>query len=150
AVVITIKSGPSTITVLHAEQPLNAAANSTFHTLFVRELDSLQGHQDERRVVHVGIIVIAEFKRPAARFGVFVFYLPIPRTKNLFRQDPSGRLSQRRMIRCDPCFFKRNHGDTGIPARRNARLQANGSSLLNFEPKKLFNPPPRQWIVGSV
>src|SRR5215475_11538947 len=76
AIIIAIKSAPSTITVLHAEQPLNAAANSTFHTLFVRELDPLQGHQDERRVVHVGIIVIAEFKRPAARFGVFVFYLP--------------------------------------------------------------------------
>src|SRR4030095_14428480 len=83
AIVIAIKRAPATVAVLHTEKPLDAAANRAFDALLVRKFHALQRHQHERSVVYIGIIIVAEFKRPAARFGILVFYLPVARTEDL-------------------------------------------------------------------
>src|SRR5437870_6407957 len=66
AVVVAIKCSSAAITILHAQQPLNAAANCAFHPLFIGKLHALQRHQHKRGVVHVGLMVIAKLKCPAS------------------------------------------------------------------------------------
>ena len=83
AVVVAVERAPAAVAILHAEQPLNAAANGGFHALFVGKFHALQRHQHKSGVVHVGIKIVAEFKGPAAGLGVFIFYLPVAGTENL-------------------------------------------------------------------
>ncbi len=81
--VVAIERAPAAIAILHAKQPLYATANRGFHALRVGDFHLLQGHQYKRSVIHVRIMIIAKFECPAAWFGVFIFYLPIARAKNL-------------------------------------------------------------------
>src|ERR1700722_5565134 len=82
AIIVAVECAPAAVAILHAQEPLNAAASCGFHALGIGEFHAVQGHQDERGVVHVGIKIVAKFKGPAAGFGVFVFYLPITGTEN--------------------------------------------------------------------
>src|SRR4029077_6097274 len=78
-VVVAVKRGPTAVAVLHAEEPLDAAADGAFHAPGVWVLYVLERHQHKRGVVHVGIKIIAKLERPAAGFGVFVLDLPVAR-----------------------------------------------------------------------
>ena len=149
-VVVTVKRTPATVTVLHAEQPLNSAAYGAFHALGIGVLHALERHEHKRGVVDVRIKIVAKFEGPAARFGVFVFHLPIARPEHLLREHPFRRFHQRRMIRRQAGFFQSDHGDAGIPDRRNARLHAHGVALFDFKSRKLLDFPPGQRIVRAV
>src|SRR5579872_2139274 len=83
--VVAIEGSPTAVAILHAEQPLDAAANGGFHPLRIGELYTLEGHQHESGIVHIGIEVVAEFEDPSAGRGVFVFHLPVAGTENLPR-----------------------------------------------------------------
>ena len=78
-VVVAVERAPTTVTILHAQQPLDAAPHRHFHTLRVGIFHTLQRHQHECRVVHIGKPIIAELKRPAAGLGLFVLHLPVAR-----------------------------------------------------------------------
>ena len=129
---------------------MNAAANRPFHALGVWILHALQRHQDKRRVVHIGVKIIAKFKRPAAGFGVFVLDLPIAGAENLLREHPVRSLHERGMIRGQASFFQRDHGDASVPDRRNARLHANGVAVFDFKARKFLDFPPSKRIVRAV
>src|SRR5882762_8788118 len=70
AVIVAIESAPAAMPILHAQKPLDAAANGTFHANGIGVLYALEGHQDEGGVIDVGIKIVAEFERPSAGLGV--------------------------------------------------------------------------------
>src|SRR5450432_2282439 len=105
AVVVAIESAPAAIAILHAEEPLQAAANCGFHARGIGEFHALEGHEDESGVVDVGIKIVAEFKGPAAGFGVFVFYLPVAGTENLLGENPVGGANESGFVGRDAGFF---------------------------------------------
>src|SRR6267143_4083723 len=47
-------------------------------------------------------------------------------------------------------FLERNHGDAGIPDRRNAGLYSNGVAVFDFEAGEFLDFAPSQWIVRAV
>ena len=150
AIVVAVKRAPAAIAILHAQEPLNPAPNRAFHALRIGMLHALERHQHERGVVHVGIKIVAEFERPAARLSVFVSDLPVARPKHLLRQHPVRSLHQRRMVRRQPRFFQRNHGNARVPNGRDARLHANRVALFNFKTGKFLDLAPRQRIVRPM
>src|ERR1700722_1307479 len=87
-VVVAIERGPTAVAILHAEQPLDAAADSRFHARRIREFAALRGNQYERSFVHVGIKIIPKLEDPPAGRGVLVFTLPVAGSEDLFRQNP--------------------------------------------------------------
>ena len=149
-VVVAIKRAPTTVVILHTEQPLNAAANRAFHAFGVGVLHALERHQHKRSVVDIGIKIIAKLERPAAGFRVLVLHLPVTRPKNLLGEHPVRGLHQRGMIRRQSCFFQGDHGNAGVPNWRDARLHANGVALFNFKPREFLDFPPGQRIVRAV
>src|SRR5262249_42332497 len=90
AIVVAVECAPTAIAILHAEQPLNTAANSAFHSLRIGIGHALKCHQHEGGVVDVGIKIIAKFKRPTARFSVLILDLPVAGPKHLLREHPIG------------------------------------------------------------
>ncbi len=149
-VVVAIEGSPAAVAILHAEQPLDAAANGGFHALGIGKLYALESHQDERGVVHVGIKVVAEFEDPTAGSGVFVFDLPVAGAENLLRQNPVGGFHERRVIGGHAGFFERDHRDAGVPHGRDARLKADRVFLFDFEPCEFANFARGQRIVGTM
>src|SRR5580693_5944040 len=79
-VVVAIERGPTAVAILHAEQPLDAAANRRFHTRRIGEFYALQRHQDERGIVHVRIKIVAKLEDPAAGRSVLILNLPVAGT----------------------------------------------------------------------
>jgi len=55
AVIVAIERAPAAIAILHAQKPLDAAANGAFHAGRIGIFYALEGHQDEGGVVDVGI-----------------------------------------------------------------------------------------------
>src|SRR6266404_2427438 len=127
-VVIAIKRAPAAVAILHAQQPLNAAAYSGFHALGIRKLHTLQGHQHKSCVVDIRIKIVAILKDPAARLGISVLDLPVARAENLLRQNPIRSLHQCRMIGTHGCM--RMVSPSSISNRENSRISraVNGSS----------------------
>src|SRR5262249_25044532 len=117
AVVVSVKRSPATITILHAQKPLNGAARCGLHAGLVWILHALERRQNERGVIHMRIMIVAKLESPAARLGVLVLDLPIAAAKNLFGQDPVGRFDQGRVIGLNARFFQGNHRNAGIPDR---------------------------------
>src|SRR5580765_6111297 len=82
AVVIAIEGAPAAVSVLHAEQPLDAQADRILHALRIGMLHALQRHEHEGSVVHIREEIVAKLEGPASGFGVFVFILPVARAQN--------------------------------------------------------------------
>src|SRR5450432_1188988 len=122
AVVVAVESAPAAVAILHAEEPLKAAANGGFHARGVGKFHTLEGHEDERSVVDVGIKIVAEFEGPAAGLGVFIFYLPVAGAENLLGENPVGGAHQSGLVRGDAGLFERDHGDGGVPNGRDTGL----------------------------
>src|SRR6266849_9462895 len=142
AVIVAIKRAPAAIAILHAEKPLDAAANGAFHAGRIGIFYALERHQDEGGVVDVGIKIIAEFERPAAGLGVFVLDLPVAGTEDLLRKHPVRGFDQRGMIGGKTGFLERNHGDASIPDGGNAGLHSNGVAVFDFEPREFLDFAP--------
>src|ERR1700731_3464949 len=132
-IVVAIECSPTTIAILHTQEPLNTTASCGFHALSIGELHALQSHQDESGVVHVRIKIVAKFEGPATGLGVFVFYLPIAGAENLFGQNPVSGLDQRGVVGSYAGFFEGDHGDGSVPDGGNAGLQANGFFVFDLE-----------------
>src|SRR6267142_2035661 len=115
AVIVAIKRAPAAIAILHAEKPLDAAANGAFHAGRIGIFYALERHENEGGVVDVGIKIVAEFERPAAGLGVFVFDLPVAGAEDLLREHPVRGFDQRGMIGGKAGFLERDHGYTGVP-----------------------------------
>src|SRR5262245_38586749 len=64
-VVVPIECRPSAVAILHAQQPLYASAHGAIQALLVRKFHPLQGHQNERGIVYVRVVVIAKLKGPS-------------------------------------------------------------------------------------
>ena len=150
AVVVAIEGAPAAIAILHAEKPLDAAANGAFHAGQIGIFYALERHEDEGGVVDVGIKIVAEFERPAAGLGVFVFDLPVAGAEDLLRKHPVRGFDQRGMIGGKSGFLERDHGDAGVPDRRNAGLHSNGVAVFDFEAGEFLDFAPGQRIVRAV
>src|SRR5215472_16755248 len=86
AVVVAIKCTPSSIPVLHADHPGGSAFDSFCEPIRVGKTNPIERHQHECRVINVGIEVVAELKRPAARSRIVILNLAVPGPGNLFVQ----------------------------------------------------------------
>src|SRR5207247_10896508 len=83
-----IKGSPTTIAVLHAPDPAATAAHGVVAPAAARTGRALERQEHHRRIVHIRIEIVAEFKRPPARISVGILYLPVSGPEDLLLDQP--------------------------------------------------------------
>ncbi len=82
-IVLVVEGSPAAVCILHTDEPGKSTANRSAQAIWIGVFDAAQRHQDECRVIHVGVEVIAKLERPAARFGLAILHLPIAGSEDL-------------------------------------------------------------------
>ena len=105
--------------------PASQASPRSMAAWFLRALAGpAQREHDLGGVVGVGVVVVVELERPAARGQVRPAHLPVARAADLLAEHPARGAGQRGVIGGQARVGQRDHGQHGVPDRRLARLQA--------------------------
>ena len=98
------------------------------------EVDPAQREDDLGGVVGVGVVVVLELERPAARRGVRAADLPVARLADLLVEHPvRGAARAPGGPRPSPASSRRDHRQHGVPDRGLARLEAAHAVLADRE-----------------
>ena len=133
-VVVGVERAPAAVAALHAERPVRAGGERAALRRDVGHGDALQHHQDHGRVVDVGIPVVGELERPAARLEVGVAARSSRRARRSGSRSASPRRAPARGDRPGmPGVEQRLGGERRVPGRRHARLEEELAVVLDHE-----------------
>ncbi len=137
--------------ILHAQQPLKAAANGSFHALGIGIFHALQAPSARTRCrPHRDRKSLRNSKAQPPGSASLIFDLPIAGPEHLLGQNPVRGFHQCRMIGGQSSFFQCDHRDARIPNRRHAWLHPDSVVLFDFEARKFANLARSERIVGTV
>ena len=135
-VTVAVKRSPTTIPVLHRQQP----PESPLHGLllaslacFFRELNLAECCQHLEGIIGIGIKLVGILKIPTARFALRVFNFPVACRFNLLAEHPLGGFKQRRMIGWQGGFNLRHYHKNRVPDWRKTGSESQGIAFLDFQ-----------------
>ena len=119
--VVDVKRRPTAVARLHAEDPFRRALDR----LGVARLAApVHRPRDDRRVVDVGVVVVAELERPAAAAQLRPGQAPVPRlVEQLALAQPVEAAQHVRVGHVPGRLLQREGGEPGVPGRRAAGWQ---------------------------
>ena len=118
--VLGVEGAPAAVLVLHGDDPRGCSLDR----LAVRlGIGPVERHGDDRRVVHVGVVVVAILEGPASRRGIRPHRGPVARDiENLEVGKPGQGVIRGETVLLTAAFHETVRGEPGVPDRRDAGL----------------------------
>ena len=120
--IVGVERRPAAVAALHAERPVEPGGDGTLARRRLCDRQRVEHRQDDRRVVDVGIPVVGELERPAARLERRVQHRPVARPEDLVGDEPVPGAAERRVRGVEADVEQRLRGQRGVPVGRHARL----------------------------
>src|SRR6202034_3963363 len=100
--VVGVERAPAAVLALHALEPAQAAPDRRAVLRgALLEVEPAQGEDDLGGVVGVGVVVVLELERPAARGGARAADLPVALLPDLLAEDPVRGPGERLVVRLE-------------------------------------------------
>lgn len=113
--------------------------------------DPAQREDHLRGVVDIGVVVVVELERPAARGELGPAHRPVARPGDFLVEHPVRRFHERRVIGAHSGVGERDGGETGVPDRGLAGLDHAGAVLApDREPVQRGESGPHHRVVEVV
>ena len=146
ALVVDVERAEAARLALHPEHPLEAAARRVGRVV----PGAPQREDDHGRVVDVGVVLVRELEREAARGELGPAHRPVAARADLLRRKPLARADDRPVLRVDACVEQREHRQRRVPDRRLAGLEAAALVVLDREVVEAVDRPRENRVVERV
>ena len=141
AVVVDVERAPAAVRALHGQQPVDAAADRRVRRGVA---GAAQGDQHLGGVVGVGVPLVLELERPAARPAAARHEAPVADPGDLLREHPVARRLQRRVVAGGARVGQRDRRQARVPDGREARLDAQALAAVGVEGERVVEPVDRR------
>src|SRR5262249_31814584 len=98
----------------------------------------------------VGIVVVCELEREAARLEPWLAHRPVPARPHLPAREPLARPPKRGVIRGQAGVEERDHRERGVPDGRLARLEPSAVLVVDREAVEARERARKHWVVEAV
>ncbi|GBD27015.1 hypothetical protein HRbin30_02359 [bacterium HR30] len=97
-VIVGVERSPTTVAALHSQGPFQAVRDGSLFGAGVFRGNSLKLHEDNCRIVHVGVPVVGELEGPTSWVEVGVVHAPVSPAENLILDEPGCRAIEGGMV----------------------------------------------------